>query len=199
MANESVSTFNPLTTAVLLGVVLGPLAALSFGSRYADEETMQRARAGVMNATPVDQYAHYDSTRAYSMVADKTIAEITQGAGIFTDLQAAVRAAGAEAMLASDEPITVLAPSNEAFDKLSPEQRQALLTDEEASSRFVNAHIVRGAVSETQLLQKRSLATLSGTNLPVSTPDQIHIGDATVAKSIVAQNGMIHVTNRVLI
>lgn len=199
MANETVNTFNPLTTALILGAALGPLAALSLGSKYADEETLERARAGLANAKPTDLYAHYDSTRNPSAMADKTIAEITEGAGIFRELQAAIKAAGAEAMLSGQTPITVLAPSSEAFAKLSPEQKEALMRDKEASSKFVAAHIVPGILSTTELMQKRSVSTLSGQSLPVSTPGLLKIGDAKVAKTIAAENGIVHVIDSVLL
>ncbi|NEV65109.1 fasciclin domain-containing protein [Thiorhodococcus minor] len=199
MAKDTVNTFNPLTTVLMLGAALGPLAALSLGSKYADEETLERARAGLVNAKPSDLYAHYDSTRDPSAVADKTIAEITAGAGIFRELQAAIKAAGAEAMLSGQTPITVLAPSSEAFAKLAPEQKAALMRDKEASSQFVASHIVPGVVSTTELMQKQSISTLSGQSLPVSMPGQLQIGDAKVAKTIAAENGIVHVIDSVLL
>lgn len=199
MTNANVNTFSPITTLVLLGVVLGPLAALSLGSKIADEETLQRARAGAMNAKPSDLYVHYDTTRQPALSAGKTVAEITEGAGIFRDLQAAIKAAGAEAMLSGNAPITVFAPSNEAFSRLTPEQKWALINDKETSSRFLASHVVPGRISETELLQKRSVSTLSGQNLPVSAPGQIHIGEASVSKSIAAENGVVHVIDRVLL
>jgi hypothetical protein len=87
MSNSSNAPgMNPLTVVLGLAITLGPLTALSFGSKYAGEETLERARAGLVNAKPTDPFAGYDSTRTPGYGADKTLADITGGAAIFSQL-----------------------------------------------------------------------------------------------------------------
>ncbi len=52
MSNEKAPETNPWTIAVVLAVALGPLTTLALGSKYADEETRERARAGLVTAAP---------------------------------------------------------------------------------------------------------------------------------------------------
>jgi hypothetical protein len=57
---DSANRINYAPAAVLgLAMALGPLTALSLGTRYAGEETWARANAGLENAppaTPIDAY-----------------------------------------------------------------------------------------------------------------------------------------------
>lgn len=92
MSNQSAPGMNPLTVVLGLAITLGPLTALSFGSKYADEETIERARAGLANAKPADPFVGLDSTRVLGYGADKTLSDITSGAAIFSQLQAAITA-----------------------------------------------------------------------------------------------------------
>ncbi len=199
MSNEITTNVNPLTVIVLLGAVLGPLAALSIGSKTADEETLARANAGLANAKPTDLYANYDATRSAETASARTVAEIAQGSGVFRDLQAIIESADVTEMLGGEARYTVFAPSSEAFSKLTPEQRSALLNDKEASSRFIASHVVPGRLTETILMQMQAVSTLSGKNVPVSSLGEIKVGDATVSKSIGAENGMVHVIDRVML
>ncbi|AHF03711.1 fasciclin [Marichromatium purpuratum 984] len=199
MSNASTSSISPVTGILMLSIALGPLAALSLGSRYADEETFERARAGLQNATPTDRFAHYDSLRDPSYGAAKSITDITQGSGLFSELQAAIEAAGAEAMLSEGGPYTVFAPSNEAFSRIPAEQLQALLSDKERLNQVIAAHVVPGRLSPTELMQLESAPTLSGDRVAISVPGMIKVGDATISQSIAARNGVVHVIDRVLL
>lgn len=48
-----------VATVVVLALALGPLAALTFGSKFADEETIARAEAGDRNYAEPDPLAVY--------------------------------------------------------------------------------------------------------------------------------------------
>lgn len=65
---------------------------------------------------------------------------------IFADL---VRRAGLTQRLGGDQPITLFAPTDSAFDKLPEERRAALLDPAQRNAlvAFVNAHIVAGRAS----------------------------------------------------
>jgi uncharacterized surface protein with fasciclin (FAS1) repeats len=199
MSNEKAPETNPWTVAVVLAVALGPLTALAFGSKYADEETRERARAGLVNAQPVDVLAPFDATRSAAYISDKTLADITNGSAIFSKLQAAIEAAGTQAVLEGDAPYTIFAPSNEAFARLPQDQLQALMSDPQALEQLVSAHIVPGRLSATELMQGKAPVNLAGQPLPVGIQGNLKVGDGTVSQSIVARNGIVHVIDRVIL
>jgi uncharacterized surface protein with fasciclin (FAS1) repeats len=199
MSTEKAPETNPWTVAVVLAVAVGPLAALALGSKYADEETRERARAGLVNATPSDVLNSYDTTRSPSYASDKTLGDITGGSAIFSKLQAAIKAAGSEAMLEGEGPYTVFAPSNEAFARLPREQLEALMTDPAALQSLISAHIAPGRLSATEMMQGLTATNLAGQPVPVGVQGNLKVGDATVSQSIVAKNGIVHVIDRVML
>jgi uncharacterized surface protein with fasciclin (FAS1) repeats len=199
MSTEKAPETNPWTIAVVLAVALGPLTALALGSKYADEETRERARAGLVNATPSDSLNPYDTTRAPGYASEKTLGDITGGSAIFSQLQAAIKAAGSEAMLEGEGPYTVFAPSNEAFAQVPREQLEALLADPAALQALIAAHIAPGRLSATEMMQGLTTKNLAGNMVPVGVEGNLKVGDATVSQSIVAKNGIVHVIDRVML
>jgi uncharacterized surface protein with fasciclin (FAS1) repeats len=199
MSNEKAPERNPWTIAVVLAVVLGPLTALSLGSKYADEETRERARAGLVNATPSDPLQDYDATRVAGYGADKTLGDITNGAAIFSKLQAAIVAAGSEDILRGDGPYTIFAPSNEAFARLPGEQLDELMSDPDALRTLVSKHVVPGRLSTTEMMQGFTAPNLAGEPMPVEVKGNLKVGDATISHTITANNGLMHVIDRVML
>jgi uncharacterized surface protein with fasciclin (FAS1) repeats len=199
MSNEQAPERNPWTVAVVLAVALGPLTALAFGSKYASEETRERARAGLVNTQPADILNPYDATRSAAYISDKSLADITTGSAIFSKLQAAIEAAGTRAVLEGDGQYTVFAPSNEAFARLPQDQLQALMSDPQALQDLVSAHIVPGRMTVTELMQGKTPVNLAGQPLPVGVQGNLRVGDGTVSQSIVARNGIVHVIDRVIL
>jgi uncharacterized surface protein with fasciclin (FAS1) repeats len=199
MSTEKAPETNPWTIAVVLAIALGPLTALVLGSKYADEETRERANAGLVNATPSDSLDAYDTTRAPGYASDKTLADITSGSAIFSQLQAAIEAAGSEGMLEGEGPYTVFAPSNEAFARVPREQLEALLADPVALQSLIAAHIAPGRLSATEMMQGLTATNLAGERVPVGVEGNLKVGDATVSQSIVARNGIVHVIDRVML
>jgi uncharacterized surface protein with fasciclin (FAS1) repeats len=199
MTTEKAPETNPWTIAVVLAVAVGPLAALALGSKYADEETRERARAGLVNATPSDTLNSYDTTRSPAYASEKTLGDITGGSAIFSKLQAAIKAAGSEAMLEGEGPYTVFAPSNEAFARVPKEQLEALMADPAALQSLISAHIAPGRLSATEMMQGLTATNLAGQTVPVGVEGNLKVGDATVSQSIVAKNGIVHVIDRVML
>ncbi len=199
MSTENAPERNPWTIAVVLAVALGPLTALALGSKYADEETRERARAGLVNATPSDTLDRYDATRSPGYAPEKTLGDITGGSAIFSQLQAAIEAAGSEAMLEGEGPYTVFAPSNDAFARIPEAQLKALMADPVALQSLISAHIAPGRLSATEMMQGLTATNLAGQRVPVGVQGNLKVGDATVSQSIVAKNGIVHVIDRVML
>lgn len=199
MSQSSAPGMSPMTIVLGLAITLGPLTALSFGSKYAGEETLERARAGLANAQPIDPFAGYDSTRVPGYGSDKSLADITGGAAIFSQLQAAIASAGADAVLNGEGPYTLFAPSNDAFAMVPQEQLDALMSDPEALRQIVSSHIVPGHLSVTDLISGRSANNLAGEPIGVSVQGNLKVGEGKVTQSIVARNGIVHVIDRVML
>jgi transforming growth factor-beta-induced protein len=131
------------------------------------------------------------------------IAEVAEGAGTFGTLLAAVQAAGIARDLTGRGPLTVLAPTDEAFAKLPAGTVEDLLKPENRNTlrTILRNHIVRGFNDSSAVSKLRSVRTQAGRSLPVSVTDgKVMIGDATVtAADVLARNGIIHVIDTVLV
>lgn len=125
----------------------------------------------------------------------------------FSTLNAALDAAGFLPLLQNAGPYTLLAPTDDAFDDLL----QTLDTD--ADSLFSNTallqrvlllHVLPGWLDAQNIadLDEQNVATsLSGATLPVAADDNtVTIGTATItASDILAENGVVHVLDSVLV
>jgi transforming growth factor-beta-induced protein len=131
------------------------------------------------------------------------IAEVATAAGSFSTLLAAAQAAGLVRDLTGRGPLTVLAPTDEAFAKLPAGTVEDLLKPENRNTlrRILLNHIIRGNVDSTAVSKLTTARTLAGTRLPVKVEGgKVMIGDATVtAVDVLARNGIIHVIDTVLV
>jgi transforming growth factor-beta-induced protein len=131
------------------------------------------------------------------------IAEVAEKAGSFSTLLAAVQAAGIARDLTGRGPLTVLAPTDEAFAKLPAGTVEDLLKPENRNTlrTILRNHIVRDFNDSSAVSKLKSVRTLAGKSLPVSVADgKVMIGDATVAVAdVLARNGIIHVIDTVLV
>jgi uncharacterized surface protein with fasciclin (FAS1) repeats len=128
---------------------------------------------------------------------NKDIVDTAVAAGKFKTLVAAVKAAGLVDALKAEGPLTVFAPSDEAFAKL-PEGTVASLLKPENREKLIailTYHVLPGEI----LLGDRSSDTLQGQALAISTNGSFEVNGANVvASDIVASNGVIHVIDTVL-
>ena len=124
--------------------------------------------------------------------AQPDIVDTAFAAGAFDTLVKAVQAAGLVDTLKGDGPFTVFAPTDEAFARLPPGTLEALLADKEKLARVLKYHVVPGRLDASQVTGMSRLATVEGTDLPVSS---IKIADTDIKTS----NGIIHVIDEVLI
>ncbi len=130
------------------------------------------------------------------------IVETAAAAGNFNTLLAAAQAADLVDALKGAGPITVFAPTDEAFAALPEGTLEALLNDTDALTAILTYHVVPGEVTSDQVVKLSSAATLNGESVAISvTGDgKVMINDATVTVTdIKATNGVIHVIDAVLI
>lgn len=182
-------------------LALGPLTALTLGSKYADEETIARAEAGDRNYDKPGSYAAYDPPEATGAAADSTVLDITQNTALFSSFEQAIEKAGMMDILQEEGPFTLFVPTNSAFDSLPEDKRQALMQDPQALVDLVSNHVVRSRLGITDLLQANQAETLSGKSLELSAPAaRLSVGGAEIVQSnLIAGNGIVHVIDRVIL
>jgi uncharacterized surface protein with fasciclin (FAS1) repeats len=129
------------------------------------------------------------------------IVDTAVGAGSFTTLVAAVQAAGLVDTLKGEGPFTVFAPTDEAFaalpagtvdDLLKPENKDKLVA-------ILTYHVVPGKVMSTDLTDDMMAKTVEGADVKIDLDSGVMVNDANVVTAdIVADNGVIHVIDKVI-
>lgn len=135
--------------------------------------------------------------------AGRNIVEVAQGAGSFKTLIAAATAAGLAEALSGPGPLTVFAPTDEAFGKLPRGTVESLLKPEnkEKLAAILKYHVVAGRVSLSKAIEAGEAPTLQGAKVTVKFDDgRVRIGPAALLKAdLGASNGVIHVIDQVLL
>ncbi|MFP5461516.1 MAG: fasciclin domain-containing protein [Gammaproteobacteria bacterium] len=136
------------------------------------------------------------STGAYA----KDIVDTAISAGSFNTLVTAVQAAGLVETLKGKGPFTVFAPTDEAFAKIPKADLDALLKDKAKLAAVLTYHVVPGKVMAADV-KPGQVTTVQGQALRVSAGDgKVLVNDANVVKTdVVADNGVIHVIDRVVL
>lgn len=146
----------------------------------------------VMSLMPVGAFA-----------ADQNIAEIAIDNGNFTTLVAALEKADLVGAVSGKGPLTVFAPTDEAFAKLLKQlniSKNDLLNHPQLKEILL-FHVVSGKVMSKDLTNGMKVPTLNGESLTVNlTNGAVKINGATVVTpNIEATNGVIHVIDTVLV
>ena len=133
------------------------------------------------------------------------ICDTAVAVGNFKTLVAATQAAGLVETLNTKGPFTVFAPTDDAFAKLPKGTVESLLKDKTKLTAVLTYHVLEGAVPASDVIQHKNLTTLQGQELKVDASKwhlhkSVKINDANVIKAdIAADNGVIHVIDKVLI
>lgn len=130
------------------------------------------------------------------------IVETAASAGQFETLIAAAKAAGLVPALIGEGPLTVFAPTDEAFGALPAGTIDSLLKEEnrDALTRILTYHVVSGQVGSDALADEVTLKTLAGPRVMFTQSEQGFTveGARIVATDITASNGVVHVIDRVI-
>lgn len=129
----------------------------------------------------------------------KDIVDTAVAAGQFKTLATALQAAGLIDTLKGKGPFTVFAPTDEAFAKVPKDQLDALLKDKAKLTAVLTYHVVPGKVMAADV-KAGKVKTVQGSELTVATAGGVMVDNAkVVATDIVADNGVIHVIDSVVI
>lgn len=135
--------------------------------------------------------------------SSKNIAATASEAGTFNTLVAAARAAGLVGALTGDKPLTLFAPTDEAFAQLPEGTVENLLKPENVDQlkQILLYHVVEGRVYSDQALVLKQAPTLAGSTVRIRASKKgAFINKAKLtALDIEASNGVIHVVDQVLL
>lgn len=132
------------------------------------------------------------------------IVDTAVGAGQFSTLVAAAKAAGLVPVLKSKGPFTVFAPTDAAFASLPPGTVDDLLKPKNKGklAAILKYHVIPGRVKAADVAGKKlSVKTVQGPPVNVDgTMMGVQVNDAHVIQpDIEASNGVIHVIDKVLL
>jgi len=135
-----------------------------------------------------------------SQAQTQTAFEIIQNSPNHNMLEAAVLAAGLDGALNTLDPITVFAPTDDAFNALPAGTVAALLADIPALTDILLYHVINGAVLSTDLTDGQVATTLNGSDITVTINNGVFINGTSqvIVADIAASNGVVHVVNEVL-
>ncbi len=133
----------------------------------------------------------------------QTIVDVAKAVGTFKTLLAAATAADLAGALSGPGPLTVFAPTDEAFAKLPKGTVEELLKPENKDklASILKYHVIAGKVSLAKALEAGEAATLQGSKITAKFDGgRVLIGPATLLKADIAtSNGVIHVIDQVLL
>jgi uncharacterized surface protein with fasciclin (FAS1) repeats len=129
----------------------------------------------------------------------KDIVDTAVAAGSFNTLATALQAAGLVDTLKGPGPFTVFAPTDAAFAKIPKADLDALLKDKAKLTAVLTYHVVPGKVMAADV-KAGQVKTVQGGSLTVATTGGVTVNQAKVtATDIVADNGVIHVIDSVVL
>ena len=131
------------------------------------------------------------------------IVDTAAAAGTFETLLAAAKAAGLAGALKGDGPLTVFAPTDDAFGALPAGTIETLLKPENKDqlATILKYHVIAGKVGSSALTDGARLETLAGVDAVISATEKgFNIENARIVSTdIGASNGVIHVIDRVIL
>lgn len=138
--------------------------------------------------------------------APPTIVATAQATPNLSILVEAVVAANLAGTLSAPGPLTVFAPTNNAFAALLTElgvTKEALLADKSLLTTVLTYHVVSGRVLKDQVPINTPIATLQGATFTVGADLRITDGRrrsaAILATDILCSNGVVHIIDKVIL
>lgn len=128
------------------------------------------------------------------------IVETAVAAGSFNTLVTAVKAAGLVDALSGPGPLTVFAPTDDAFAKIPKADLDAILANKDKLTAILTYHVVKGKVMAADVVKLSKAKTLQGSEVTIDVSDGVKVDGAKVVKTdIETSNGVIHVIDSVIV
>lgn len=183
----------------------------SFGRKIRSAPTLDPNKIESIGVTLSDKKSGPFALEIRSIAAYGAGADAGDGGTSETgdDLGAVAKAAGLNKLLAlvqaaelalPESPVTILAPTDAAFDALPEETVAALLKPEgrDTLRTILQHHVVLGATSSGDVLNRRALTSAIGQQLAVDDLAQTIGGAGIVATDVPFAGGVVHVIDAVL-
>jgi uncharacterized surface protein with fasciclin (FAS1) repeats len=141
-----------------------------------------------------------EATRDINFPPSRNILDTMIAVGNFVSFAACIKAAGLTDALAAKGPLTVFAPTDEAFKKLPSGAYDALLKDSGKLKAVLNYHGVPGYFMSKDV-KSGEVMTLQGTTLTAAaSPSELRVNGARVVQADnVATNGIVHTIDAVIL
>lgn len=158
-------------------------------------------------ATGEDVTSANESNKGQAYVQDDAsmpnILQIAIGSKDHTTLVAAVQAAGLENSLANAGPLTVFAPTNDAFAALPQGTVENLLKPENkaALANILQYHVTPSKYSKDFIKNFDKLGQANSGYVPVTVDEsgEVLVGGARILGTVEAGNGLVHVVDKVML
>jgi len=166
-----------------------------------------KVEGGVVRLNGVSRVAKADvqATNGVIHVIDTVILplnipETAKQAGKFSTLLKAVEAAGLVEALSGEGPLTLFAPTDEAFAKLPAGTLDALLADKAKLTAVLTYHVASGKLTADKVAAMKTIPSLQGSPIPVDASTGVKVDGASVVMAdVLAANGVIHVIDTVIL
>ena len=131
------------------------------------------------------------------------VLDVAKKKGNFTTLAKAIEVAGLQDALTGNGPVTIFAPTDEAFAKLPPAQLEALLRPENKDQlvKLLTNHVVPGKALESDDMKRtRSAKTVAGEDVKFElVRGRLRVDGARVTGDFNATNGVVVAVDSVLL
>lgn len=193
--------------ALAHALVVGVLALAACGAPAATQSpTVAPAPTAMPEPTmaPTTMPEPTMAPTAEAMTDANTVGAVAMADTQFSTLVELVIAADLPSVLNGPGPLTVFAPTNDAFAKLPAATLDALKADTELLKQVLTYHVLPATVTSADITGMGGMGnpeTANGAKVNVTTIDgAVYVNDAMVIKADVpADNGVIHVIDTVLI
>jgi uncharacterized surface protein with fasciclin (FAS1) repeats len=158
--------------------------------------TAPRTESNAEENVPAGQSAVQDND------SQKNIVQTAVASSAHTTLVSALKAGNYVDALSNAGPFTVFAPTNDAFNKLPAGTLEDLIKPENKLKLqdILEYHVYVGVIRESMIQGTMNLNQVNGKNLTLSKDgDKLKVNGANVIATVPASNGIIYVTDEVLL
>lgn len=183
-------TNHPLSSRALAVALMAGLAACSSADTAEAPSDSFDAQSNRGQAFIVDESS------------DPNVLNIALGSEDHTTLVAAVQAAEMENILVNAGPLTVFAPTNQAFEELPEGTLDELMEPENKQTLYniVASHASPGNFTVERLADETQLYQATGHYVDVEVRDgATYVNGAKILASVPATNGIVHVVDKVFL
>lgn len=154
------------------------------------------------SGTSMGELAVWNEPDTDDLEAPPSIWDITKRHNSFSTFSLLLEVAGLDETLKSEQQITVLAPTEEAFETLGEGSLVELLKEDNRwiLEELLLSHVIPDVHHAEDLVDGETRPTLSGHRLTITKDPNLMLSNATVTTAdISARNGVVHIVDQVIL